>query len=256
MGVRRILRGLIDRRPAGPDPEPVALAPGTVLRELSVAGVSLQLADHEGSVAVEVVAGEVGHGAYDFSDIDFRPGDVVVDVGAHVGIVSIHLAKRYPFLRIYAYEALPPVFAELQRNLARNHVTSVEAFNLAVTGDGRPLRLVAHLGSNTGGGTSSFSDLDLAGHDQFTVASVTLDQIFERHHIGRCALLKIDVEGAEYDILKVSTVLDRVDNLRGEFHENRHLLEQGHTMQGLADHCARFLPAERIRYTPCLMADL
>jgi hypothetical protein len=105
----------------------VALAPGTVLRELSVAGAPLQLADKEGSVAVEVVAGEVGQGAYDFSDIEFRPGDVVVDAGAHVGVVSIYLAKRFPFLRILAYEALPPVFAELQRNLVRNQVSNVEA---------------------------------------------------------------------------------------------------------------------------------
>lgn len=252
MGLRGRLRDLLDRG----SPPPVALAPGTVLRELHVGDVPLLLADQEGSVAVEVVAGEVGQGAYDFSDIDFRPGDVVVDVGAHLGIVSTYLAKRFPFLRIYAYEAVPPVFEELQRNLERNQVTNVQAFNVAASGDGQPVRLVAHLGSNTGGGTASFSTLDLPGHQQFTVPSLTLDAIFERHSIQRCALLKIDVEGAEYDILRSSSQLHLVDNLRGEFHENRHLLEQGNTMEGLADHCARFVPRERIRYTECRMADL
>lgn len=248
--VRRTIRGL--RR----KPKPVPLASGTVLRKLEVSGVPLLLADQAGSVAAEVVAGEVGSGAYDFSDIDFQPGDVVVDVGAHVGIVSIYLAKRHPFLRIYSYEALPPVFEELQRNLVRNQVTNVEAFNLALSGDGGPVQLVAHLGSNTGGGTTSFSNLDLPGHDRFEVASVTLDQVFARHGIDRCALLKIDVEGAEYEILRASTQLRRVDNLRGEFHENRHLLDQGHSMRGLADHCAGFVPRDRIRYTECIMADL
>ncbi len=148
------------------------------------------------------------------------------------------------------------MFEELRRNLARNQVTTVEAFNVAVSGDGEPMRMVALLGSNTGGGTASLSTLDLPGHEQFEVPSVTLDQIFARHDIQRCALLKIDVEGAEYGILRSSTQLHRVDNLRGEFHENRHLLAQGNSMEGLADYCSGFVPRDRIGYTACHMADL
>src|SRR5882724_2862803 len=127
----------------------VRAEPGVVLRELDVDGQRLLLGDLAGSVAVEVVAGEVGHDAYDFRDIELAPGDTVVDVGAHIGVVSIYLAQRHPEVRILAYEAVPRVFELLTANLRRNRVHNVTAFNLAVTGDGRDLELASHLQSNT-----------------------------------------------------------------------------------------------------------
>jgi hypothetical protein len=39
---------------------------------------------------------------YGLETIGFQPGDIVIDVGAHLGLVSLYLAKRWPFLRIYA----------------------------------------------------------------------------------------------------------------------------------------------------------
>src|SRR5665213_2173186 len=123
-----------------------------VLRELNVAGERLLLRDVEGSVAMEVVAGEVGHGAYDFGDIPIRAGDTIIDLGGHIGVVSIFLAKQHPDVQILTFEPIPEVFALLQANLKRNRVHNVRAFNLAVTGDGRDVELVSH-DSNTGGGT-------------------------------------------------------------------------------------------------------
>lgn len=40
--------------------------------------------------------------------------------------------------------------------------------------------------------------------------------------------------------------LERVEHLRGEFHCNRLLLERGYSIEGLLDHCARFIPAANI----------
>src|SRR4030095_15337322 len=47
----------------------------------------------------------------------FREGDILVDIGAHVGVMSIYLAKKYPFIRIYALEPDPVNYACLIRNL-------------------------------------------------------------------------------------------------------------------------------------------
>ena len=44
------------------------------------------------------------NGTYNFSDINFQAGDVALDIGAHVGTVSIHLAKMHPEIKIYAFE--------------------------------------------------------------------------------------------------------------------------------------------------------
>jgi FkbM family methyltransferase len=234
----------------------VRAEPGVVLRELQVCGEQLLLGDVAGSVAVEVVAGEVGQGAYDFRDIELEPGDTVLDIGAHVGVVSIFLAKRHPDVRVLAFEPVPRVFELLSANLRRNRVHNVSAYNLAVTGDGRDLDLITHLQSNTGGSTACTENHDLAGHDRHTAASVTLDQILERHEIASCPLLKIDIEGSEYEVLYNARLLSRVVNIRGEFHENRYLLSQGYSMDALRDHCDDLLGPGRTAFTRCYMPDV
>src|SRR4051794_18303432 len=121
----------------------VRAEPGVTLRELEIAGERLLLGDLDGSIAILVVSNEIGHGAYDFGDLDLRPGDVVIDIGAHVGIVSIFLAKRFPGVRVLAFEPLPRTFAVLQANLRRNRVRNVTAFNMAVSGDGADIEIIS-----------------------------------------------------------------------------------------------------------------
>lgn len=232
------------------------LPEGTHLWRLDVVGVPLWLADVEGSIAVQVVAGEVGHDAYDFSDIDFRPGDVVVDLGAHVGVVSSYLGTRFPFLRIVSFEPVPQLFRLLQWNLARNRVRNVTAVNKAVTADGRPLGMVAWLDSNSGGGTSTYSAGLEASERWFEVPSTTLDAIFDDYGIERCKLLKIDVEGAEYEILSQARCLDRVEHVRGEFHENNVVRDRGQSMAALAAQVESVIGEGRVRYSPCEMQSL
>jgi FkbM family methyltransferase len=234
----------------------VRAEPDVVLRELDVGGEQLLLGDIAGSVAVEVVAGEVGHGAYDFRDIDLEPGATVLDIGAHIGVVSIFLAKRHPNVSILAFEPVPRVFELLAANLKRNRVHNVSAYNLAVTGDGRDLELFSHLQSNTGGSTACTANHDLAGHDRNTAASVTLDEILERHRIASCPLLKIDIEGGEYEVLYNARLLSRVVNIRGEFHENKYLLSQGYSMDSLRGYCDELLGPGRTVFTRCYMPDV
>ena len=234
----------------------VSLPPGAgvQVRELHIAGVDLVLSDFEGSVALDVIASEIGNGAYDFSDIDFRPGDVVVDIGGHVGSVSTWLGKAHPFLRIVTFEPLPPLFALLQRNLERNGVTNVTPLNMAVTGDGRDLEMVAHFGTNTGGGTAQLRYLDMADHDHFVVPSTTLDRLFGDFGIDRLKLLKIDCEGSEYEVLFSSRRIGDIEHVRGEFHENPYLREKGYSMEALERYIERYIGPDRTRYVRCEMA--
>jgi hypothetical protein len=67
--------------------------------------------------------------------------------------------------------------------------------------------------------------------------------------------LKIDCEGSEHEILRAAHVLDRVEYLSGEFHINARLTALGHSLEGLRDFAARFIPPERIRVTAVTMSD-
>jgi FkbM family methyltransferase len=223
-------------------------------RSLSIRGIRLKLVDRRSSGTLEGLRHELAADCYGIESIPLAPKDVVIDIGAHVGTFSIYLAKRHPGLRILAFEPVPENYACLKANLELNRITNVEAHNLAITGDGRKLRMVAHR-SNTGGATVNLCDMDLQDHAHFDVESVTLDDVFRDRAIDRCRLLKIDCEGSEYEILLRTSRLSQIEYLSGEFHINAHLASQGYSMEQLIHHCRATLGPGRVRYTTCRMAE-
>ncbi len=175
-----------------------------------VHGTKLILDDDEQGGVAKLVCMEIEKD-YRPDEIDFQPGDIVLDVGAHVGVVSCYLAKKYPFLTIFAFEPNPINFERLKWNIRQNEV-KVMPFNLAVTGDGRDLLIGGDHTENTGG----FSMWG-TGPDMYEVESITLPDFMERYGIERVKLLKLDCEGAEYEIL-TEDLAKKCDYIRGEFH--------------------------------------
>ena len=193
----------------------------------------LDIEDHAQGAVAKIVMHEVAD-SYRLDGFTARDGDVILDIGAHVGIVSIYLAKRWPGARIYAFEPVWANFDKLERNIKANAVTNVRTFQLAVSGNGRYLRLRGDLTQNSGG-ISAYA----GGNGRARkVASVTLEQIFTNLRIDRCRLLKIDCEGAEYEILEAAgDLLQRVDCLVGEFHINARMELMGYSPQALLSLC-------------------
>jgi FkbM family methyltransferase len=68
---------------------------------------------------------------YERHGIAARSGDVVFDVGANIGLFSIHLGRTAPGVRLYAFEPIPPLFAALSRNI-NDHGRGVRAFNVGL----------------------------------------------------------------------------------------------------------------------------
>ncbi|MDR0595839.1 MAG: FkbM family methyltransferase [Puniceicoccales bacterium] len=69
--------------------------------------------------------------------------------------------------------------------------------------------------------------------------SITLKKIFKKYDIKACKLLKIDCEGAEYEILYNTdkNILKRCEYLRGEFHEDVRIREAGYSADTLKKYC-------------------
>lgn len=185
------------------------------LHRYEINGVPLLAYDEDESLTADRVACELLGDVYGLESVPFQPGDVVIDVGAHVGLVSMYLAKRWPFLRIDAFEPYGANYANCAENLRANDVSNVRLFRQAVTADGRSI-ILRSLSSNTGGATAVF---DMPGAVAAApVDSTTLHEIFERTLLPgqRCRLLKMDCEGMEYEILPQSRVLDRIDFLAAD----------------------------------------
>jgi FkbM family methyltransferase len=202
----------------------------SVVQGYAIHGVDLVIGDALGSNAAEWIANELRHDEYGLDKIAFAPGDTVVDVGAHVGVFAIYLAKRQPDVRIIALEPDPTNFRNLCENLARNEVHNVIAENLAVTRDGRPFPIDAPP-INTGGSGGYYSQTE--GYRHAVARSITLDEVFAKHAIATCQLLKMDCEGAEHEILPSTRVLDRVQWFSAEFHINEHLVGMGCSSESL-----------------------
>jgi FkbM family methyltransferase len=234
------------------------VAPSTrMLHTYDINDLTLLAYDEDGSETTDRVASELIQDAYGFNGVPFESHDVVIDIGAHVGLVSLYLAKRWPSLRIHAFEPHPTNYRNAVDNLRLNDVSNVHLWHRAVTADRRSIVLRA-LSRNTGGATAVF---DMPGTDSSpAVASVTLADICEIALAPgqRCRLLKIDCEGMEYELLP-SPILDRVDFFAAEFHE--HVapgrpwdLEQG-PAYALLRQCARFFRPERLRVVYCPKFD-
>ena len=233
---------------------PSLFRPAETTVRVDIAGVELTLRDWEGSNVLAIVPREILDDDYRLQQIDFRPGDVVVDIGANIGIVALYLARKHPAVRIIAIEPVPTTFGHLQENINLNAVSNITALNCAVTKDGRDLRMIVNPG-HSGGSTGHLRDLKQPGHYNLTVRSRTLDSVFDEYVPGRCRLLKIDCEGAEYEILESAGCLDRVDHLGIEIHHNDFLASQGHTPEKLLADVSRSMPRERIAYTTTPMFD-
>jgi FkbM family methyltransferase len=147
---------------------------------------------------------------YAIGELQLDRDSTVIDIGAHVGIVSMSLAKMYG-CQVFAYEPDPENFRRLRANVEANELSGlIEARMLAVTRDARQVR-VEQDQSNSGG--SHIVDTDGRGPE---TGSVTLQYVIDMASV-KIDLLKIDCEGAEYEILE-GTDLSDVKAIRGEFH--------------------------------------
>jgi FkbM family methyltransferase len=131
------------------------------------------------------------------------PGQVALDVGAHVGHFTILAAARVGGSgRVLAFEPAPSNLERLRRNLALNDL-------------GRPVEVLPVALSARRGTASFFDDGGTDGTEfsmvaprqegsgrAFDAAVETIDDVCAARQIERVDLVKIDVEGAEAEVLR------------------------------------------------------
>jgi FkbM family methyltransferase len=146
----------------------------------------------------------------------FREGDTVVDVGAHLGISAIYLAKKFPFIRVYALEPEPNNYDCLQRNIALNGVTNVVAINKALSGDGETKTLYSDPLMRTWATIDATMASSRHLLQAVQIETVTLADLFREYDIQQCRMLKISALGAVRKSLEAFSEQGRIDFLCGE----------------------------------------
>tara|TARA_B110001454_G_scaffold59287_1_gene57998 strand:+ start:129 stop:911 length:783 start_codon:yes stop_codon:yes gene_type:complete len=161
----------------------------------------------------------------EYSKHDFRieKTDTVIDVGAHIGLFSLHTSQICKEGKIYAFEPMKKNFDILKSNIQLNNFLNIKAENYAI--------------SNSSSKIIIYENSDESGHSKFIetnnpieVTSKSLNDIFDNEKIKKCNLLKLDCEGSEYEIIDSlkDENFEKIEKMIIEYHladSNPELLE-------------------------------
>lgn len=149
-------------------------------------------------------------------------GSVVVDLGAHIGTFTLRCAVERG-CKVYSYEPLTETFTVLMENVRLNGLEGkVETFKQAVgkTCQIREFRFYPKAYQSSRFREHLPSSERLEEWKEEMVEAVTLKNVFEDNDIEECEALKMDIEGAEKEILvnKWSEFLKKAKRILVEWH--------------------------------------
>ena len=144
----------------------------------------------------------------------------IIDVGAYIGLSILYFKSRYPNAHIIAFEPNPNVFPLLEENVEYNNIKNVQLHNIAIGENTKERKLYIESSGFAAFSTASFKK-DAWNGKQKSRPIIVKTEPLSKYINEKVDLLKIDVEGAEYEILKElnkSGSFSKIENLLVEYH--------------------------------------
>ena len=186
------------------------------------------------------------HNYYTPKGFEIAEDDLVVDIGAHIGIFSIFAAQFAKNGQVYGFEPIRENFELFERNVGMNAARNILPINKAI--------------SNMKGVGEMFLSRDNTGGHSFhrcwsakksvNVQMTTLEDFIDDNRISHVDFLKMDCEGEEYRILndcpdrvlgmirKISMESHNIDDDRNVSHLESVLVAKGFTVRIRSDGCS------------------
>lgn len=179
------------------------LPPGEAEYDLSVPPKSMQV-----SLRYRETLGlsSLIYGTFELAELNFvnqylRPGNLAMDIGANVGIFTVVMGATVGDTgRVFAFEPVPANLIRLEKNISKNALRNVQIFTLALgISDGQMNLCMA-----TDPAYPSLHEVQdgFATGMDIKVQVRTLDSVWQELGCPAVAFVKIDVEGAEMDVLR------------------------------------------------------
>ena len=149
---------------------------------------------------------------YDDEFLKIQDNDVIIDIGAHAGYFSLKASSYCKNGKIFSFEPFPDNFKILKENIQINNIQNITANNIAISNRNGKQKLYL--------GHDSTNSLVKKKSNSIEVSTIKLENVFEQYDILSCDLLKIDCEGAEYEIILDLNpeILKKIKKISMEYH--------------------------------------
>jgi len=143
--------------------------------------------------------------------------DIIIDIGAHVGYFTLYAAKRASNGKILSFEPTKESFSILKKNIEINNFQNTIIENVGVTKVAKKTILfvdnkysIANTLYNNG-----------KNLEKEEIQTTTLHDICEKYDLKKIDFLKMDCEGAEFEIILNTPpeVLKKIQKITAEIHE-------------------------------------
>jgi FkbM family methyltransferase len=151
---------------------------------------------------------------YDVPGVNWKSLQTIIDVGANVGAATLWFALRAPQATILAVEPSSTAAPLLTRNVHANQLDArVRVAEVALTDRTGRVELRQD-------GSSVFGAIGKSCNGGEMVPAVSLKDLLEQHKLSHVDFMKLDCEGAEFDIIHSSDdrLLRRLRFIAGEYH--------------------------------------
>jgi FkbM family methyltransferase len=155
----------------------------------------------------------------------------IIDIGAHHGYFSMFSAvNTAKDSKIVAIEPDSENFNRLVQNVKHNSLPNIESISCAIAGEDGQSEFFPGNGVNST--IVANYALSQSGAISKTIETRTLAKIIEDNNLPRVDFLKMDCEGAEYQILinTPSEVFDKIETISMEFHDMKDVRYTGESI--------------------------
>jgi FkbM family methyltransferase len=176
---------------------------------------------------------------------EFPRNPVILDIGANAGYAALHFFYEYPAATIHSYEPMPYC-----QHMIESEQKSFPQYNWILHKCGvwkEAGTLELYTNSEEGFSTTSGVVRHNVNQQKTVIAVETLEEFFTSNNIDKVDLLKIDCEGAEYEIIfsLAGNLLEKIDRIAMETHPGEKwntldmvefLLSMGYKVQAEGDY--------------------
>lgn len=119
--------------------------------------------------------------------------DYVIDCGAYTGNTAVYFSNRVGEKgKVFAFEAMPTTYAKLKENIIKTKKEKIYTYNYAVSDQRKTLSFTK---------TATPGSRQIATGKGIDVQAISIDEFVHENNIKNVSFIKMDVEGAELDVL-------------------------------------------------------